>query len=51
MIFEMTFFKFLPKINLPQQLNVKNPRFFHSLLPKPNPFFPHKNSTFLILFC
>ena len=34
-----------------QQLNVKNPRFFHSLLPKPNPFFPHKNSTFLILFC
>lgn len=38
------------KINLQQQLNVKNPRFFHSLLPKPNPFFPHKNSTFLILF-
>ena len=43
-------FNFFPKINL-QQLNVKNPRFFHSLLPKPNPFFPHKNSAFLILFC
>lgn len=46
-----TFDDFFPKINLQQQLNVKNPRFFHSLLPKPNPFFPHKNSTFLILFC
>ena len=29
-----------------QQLNVKNPRFFHSLLPKPNPFFPTQKQCF-----
>lgn len=46
MIFEMTFLNFFPKINLPQQLNVKNPRFFHSLLPKPNPFFPTQKQCF-----
>ena len=34
------------KINLQQQLNVKNPRFFHSLLPKPNPFFPTQKQHF-----
>ena len=39
------------KINLQQQVNVKKPRIFQSLLTKPNPLFPHKNSTFLILFC
>ena len=51
LVLTLPLFNFFPKINLQQQLNVKNPRFFHFLLPKPNPFFPHKNSTFLILFC
>ena len=51
MIFEMTFLNFFPKINLPQQLNVKNPRFFHSLLPKPNPFFPTQKQCFPYSFC
>ena len=41
-----SFLNFFPKINLPQQLNVKNPRFFHSLLPKPNPFFPTQKQCF-----
>lgn len=38
------------KINLQQQLNVKNPRFFHSLLPKPNPFSHTKTALSLFFF-
>ena len=39
---KITIYKFTPQVFTLTQ----NPRFFHSLLPKPNPFFPTQKQHF-----
>jgi len=40
---KIAIYKFTPQVFT---LTRKNPRFFHSLLPKPNPFFPTQKQHF-----